>query len=443
MKFYLPIALSFLSFTTITNATTLNDFYAYKNEFMGSKFCKSTNHSDCKSINEQRVKLLSEKQGLYKELVANPNVYQKVKTCHVELVHDSKKYKSGEKGFVRCAARINSKTFTYDSFSQQVIYNYDGELRNIFNQAKENRDLHLLNRLADEFSHNSISTLAKQSITEIKNVMVQQKKKILAEFGQAKSLQQKIAILEKISRPKNGAQAEVSYRDTINQNKIDKMISDIYKMVQAKNNIAGYNWYIENYPSSLEAKKALKQLHQLAFEISEDIDTINSYNDFTIAYPLAKQVKQATERAFDMEMDEYTGFFSDEEKEARRLLIQSKMLEQDSEDYSSSERTGYMIVVNRMNDLLKQEFNSTDAALRHLESNEFKSFVRSFKRAMKDLKHQVSRIAENTKDLSSIMRDQSNMMNNHFENAAQDREMATELTKQHRFWERYIGEVGS
>ena len=61
---------------------------------------------------------------------------------------------------------------------------------------------------------------------------------------------------------------------------------------------------------------------------------------------------------------------------------------------------------------------------------------------MKDLKHQVSRIADNTADLSSIMKQQSSMMNNHFENAAQDREMASELTKQHRHWERFIGEVG-
>jgi len=34
------------------------------------------------------------------------------------------------------------------------------------------------------------------------------------------------------------------------------------------------------------------------------------------------------------------------------------------------------------------------------------------------------------------------MMNNHFENYAQDRQMASELTKQHRFWERFVGEVG-
>ena len=40
------------------------------------------------------------------------------------------------------------------------------------------------------------------------------------------------------------------------------------------------------------------------------------------------------------------------------------------------------------------------------------------------------------------MKQQSSMMNNDFENSAQDRQMASELTKQHRNWERFIGEVG-
>ena len=225
---------------------------------------------------------------------------------------------------------------------------------------------------------------------------------------------------------------------------VDKAIEDIYKLISKEKNILGYNWFIKNYPSSKQAKQALTNMHKLAFELAEDIDTINAYNDFVIAYPTAKQVREANDKAYELEKGEYVSMLSyfSEEKDARRLLVQSKMLEQSAEDLSSDEKVGYMMVVNRMNDLLKQEFNSTDAALRHLESNEFKSFVRTFKRSMKDLKRQVNRIADNTEDLSSIMQNQSSIMNNHFENASQDREMASELTKQHRHWERFIGEVG-
>ena len=74
--------------------------------------------------------------------------------------------------------------------------------------------------------------------------------------------------------------------------------------------------------------------------------------------------------------------------------------------------------------------------------DEFKKFVTTFKYAMRDLEEQVKRIADNTDDLSSIMKNQSETMRDHFEKAALDREMASELTKQHRHWERYIGEVG-
>ncbi|XQW84885.1 hypothetical protein ACOYR1_17445 [Thalassotalea piscium] len=221
-------------------------------------------------------------------------------------------------------------------------------------------------------------------------------------------------------------------------------IKSIYELVKSQNNIIAYDWFISSYPSVTFSTEALMKMHSLAFELVDDIDTINAYNDFVIAYPTAKQVREANDRAYELEKSEYVGILSyfSEEKDARRLLVQSKILEQSAEDLSSDEKAGYMMVVNRMNDLLKQEFNSTDAALRHLESNEFKSFVRTFKRSMKDLKRQVRLIADNTADLSSIMKNQSSLMNNHFENAAQDREMASELTKQHRNWERFIGEVG-
>lgn len=231
--------------------------------------------------------------------------------------------------------------------------------------------------------------------------------------------------------------------DTYPQSKqSNSAVSGILNIVTSNNNIAGYVWFINKYSRTPQAKDALIRMHQAAYVIAKDINTIDSYNDFVIAYPYAKQVKQAENATYELEKAEYTGFFSDEEKEARRLLVQSKILEQSSEDLPREHRIGYMMVVNRMNDLLKREFNSTDAALRHLESNEFKSFVKTFKSSMRDLKRQVARIADNTEDLSSIMKNQSNMMNNHFENSAQDRQMSSELTKQHRFWERYVGKVG-
>lgn len=261
-----------------------------------------------------------------------------------------------------------------------------------------------------------------------------------------KNAQNEIVIIkfEQAKKKNNINKFQEFIEENINSKEAEIAIAKIFTLVKSKNSISGYNWFINNYPFSKKSRQALINMHLLAFQLAKDINTINAYNDFVIAYPTAKQVKEANETAYKLEKSEYVGMLSffNEEKDARRLLVQSKILEQSAEDLSNDEKVGYMMVVNRMNDLLKQEFNSTDAALRHLESNEFKNFVRFFKRSMKDLKRQITLIADNTSDLSSIMKNQSTMMNSHFENAAQDRDMASELTKQHRHWERFIGEVG-
>lgn len=223
---------------------------------------------------------------------------------------------------------------------------------------------------------------------------------------------------------------------------VNRSISAIYELTKEEHNVAGYAWFIDNYSAAPEALQALSKMHQLAYEIASNIDTIEAYNDIVIAYPTAPQVKEANLRAYELEVEEYTGMLSDEEKEARRLLIASKILEQSADRLSESDKLGYILVVNRMNNLLKQEFNSTDATLRHLESNEFKDFVQRFDNAINRIDRQLSRIASNTSDLSSLLQSQSRMMNNHFKNAAQDRDMEKVMVKEHQFWERYVGKVG-
>jgi len=294
------------------------------------------------------------------------------------------------------------------------------------------------------------SAEASEAITAIYTLVSQENtisayEEFLAKQGTSKEAEQAVAAIYTIVSKEHTV---VSYEQFLTRyhasKEASKAVSAIYQIVQKENNIAGLKWFMVRYAKSPEAKKALQKIHLLAWEIANDIDTIGAYNDFVIAYPTAKQIKQAIDKSYGLEKSEYAGmmsFFS-EEKEARRLLVASKILEQSSDDLSRDEKVGYMMVVNRMNDLLKQEFNSTDAALRHLESNEFKSFVRSFKSSMQNLKRELSKIADRTADLSSIIQRQSKMMNDHFENAARDRDTAAEMSKQHRIWERFIGEVG-
>ncbi|MGQ8366434.1 hypothetical protein [Glaciecola sp. 1036] len=448
MKF-LIVLLGTLIFVENSYASSLKSFYYWADDAV----CP-TSSSECSANRAEKiVKLLSASQGYYSQTVLDTIFH--TKTCEVEIIEYHERYKDrykesiGTRGFIKCASEFHATynkigKYKYKIFSEDFVNNYDSELQEIFDKAKRERDIDTLERLVSEFSHHRVANLAKNSIINFDSEEKKQRQSVMNEYKNAKTIQQKAEVLAKTNNGKAVAEGWIKYSDVINQEMANKFVTDIFKSVEDEDNIAGYSWFIANNPDSKLAKKALTNMHELAFELAEDIDTINAYNDFIIAYPTAKQVREANDRAYELEKSEYVGMLSyfSEEKDARRLLVQSKMLEQSAEDLSSDEQIGYMIVVNRMNDLLKQEFVSTDAALRHLESNEFKSFVRTFKRSMENLDRQVSRIADNTADLSSIMKQQSSMMNNHFDKAAQDREMASELTKQHRHWERFIGEVG-
>jgi len=74
-------------------------------------------------------------------------------------------------------------------------------------------------------------------------------------------------------------------------------------------------------------------------------------------------------------------------------------------DASRDLRLGYRMVINRMNDLLQDKFPAEDATLRYLESEEFKDFYRDFKSSMEDIRSTLRKIADNTSDLSSILKE--------------------------------------
>jgi hypothetical protein len=75
---------------------------------------------------------------------------------------------------------------------------------------------------------------------------------------------------------------------------------------------------------------------------------------------------------------------------------------------------------------------------RHLENEEILNALRSVTDELKSIKYATNQIADNTSNLTSILSDQSRMMDNHFKNATSDRKMAEKYSKDHRQWERYL-----
>ena len=237
---------------------------------------------------------------------------------------------------------------------------------------------------------------------------------------------------------KHNIKDNVSYINYFNISPPHEAYNNIYKLVLDNKNIAGFQWFIDEYPKSEKSRNALQNIYKIAFEEAKSIHTIEAYNDFIVAYPYAEQVQEAQNEAYDLEENVHSGWFSSDEKNSRALLVKSKQLERKMNDADAKDRDGYRLVIDRMNKLLQDRFPAEEATLRYLESEEFKDFYRDLKKSLASIEDTLKRIDSNTSNLTSTLKNQSRMMDSHFRKAAQSKEMAAKYTEQHRFWERYL-----
>lgn len=220
-----------------------------------------------------------------------------------------------------------------------------------------------------------------------------------------------------------------------------KGIEDSYTTVNKKGNIAGYEWFIKKHPSSQQAKLAMNNIHRISFSKAKEINTLNAYNDFIIANPYSKQVDEANQKSYEFENKKYSGKFWSRkvEKNSRALLIQLKRIQRDMGAQGSKEgKTGYHLIVNRMQELLQDKFPAEEATLRYLESEEFKDFFENFTSTMNDMKEILNKISKNTSDLSSILQQQTNVLSRHLSASAKEQKMANFYAHEHQLWDRYI-----
>jgi len=232
------------------------------------------------------------------------------------------------------------------------------------------------------------------------------------------------------------------------------VIKKMYQLVKDKNNIAGYEWFIKTYPKAPQVKEAIAKIHQLAFDEAEDIDTISAYNTFIISYPMAQEVKEANALAKELESYKYTdtlpswfrsimpdfladifngifGIFSSDEKKSRALLIKAKQIERQGNEYYGVKKAGYVMITNRMYDLLQEEYDDTDATLRFLESEEFKDFVKTFKSVMRSMNDRLSDISRYSSQILEVSKQG-------FSEANADRDMSEYKNEEQRKWQKFM-----
>ncbi|RBW67017.1 hypothetical protein DS893_01200 [Vibrionales bacterium C3R12] len=233
-----------------------------------------------------------------------------------------------------------------------------------------------------------------------------------------------------------------------NHEMISTSTEKIFSLIKTKDSVAGYEWFISQYSSSKWAIEALKRTHEIMYSNAAQLNTITSYNTFIINYPTASQVKLALSKSMSIEKVIYTdfgllSFFNidkEKEKKARKLLIKAKQIERYPVDnkLSNENKVGYLLVADRMYKLLQQEFDEADATLRHLESKEFKDFVKDLNSSLDRIQSTLDKIDNNSRRTASYVQESIAVSKKGFSDASADRGMSEYYLKKHREWEKLM-----
>jgi len=183
-----------------------------------------------------------------------------------------------------------------------------------------------------------------------------------------------------------------------------KLLDIVYKKVQDIDTIPAYMWYIETFMKDVRnIEDALENIYKQAYKEAKDKDTIEGYNNFIFNYPLSKQSKEASKKAYELEKEKYTNigmlsFVGTDEKlnkQARKLLIKvKKYLDKVSNHNISINNIGHYMVISRMYKLLKTEFSDTDAVLTLMETKNLDDFI-------KKVQFRASMLGNNNENIES------------------------------------------
>lgn len=222
----------------------------------------------------------------------------------------------------------------------------------------------------------------------------------------------------------------------------------LFDLIKTKDSVAGYEWFITHYSNSKYSKSALERIHEIMFGKAQKVDTIAAYNSFIFSYPTAKQVETANNVANEKERSIYTNLgalsFWDtdhkKEKKSRKFLIKAKQIERfpRDNDLRGNRKSGYLIVADRMYKLLQEEFDESDATLRHLESQEFKDFVSDFKDVMRNIRYTLEKIESNTDKMSRYSEEMVSVSRKGFSDAKTDRAMTAYHEKKKTEWDKFM-----
>lgn len=227
---------------------------------------------------------------------------------------------------------------------------------------------------------------------------------------------------------------------------VKQSVGRIYSIIKNINSVAGYEWFIDNYPYSKPVAQAISIIHNAMFLKAQKVGTVSALNAFIYSYPTSIEVNEANQLANKLEREiygdlgllEFWDHDAKKEKMARKLLIKAKQIERAPRtmEFSRGESAGFYIVADRMYKVLQADFNDTEATLRHLESKEFKDFTDHFVGTMKEVKEILAEVKADTSNISKHAKQILKVANRGFQKANKDRALSAYYAKKHREWEK-------
>ena len=217
--------------------------------------------------------------------------------------------------------------------------------------------------------------------------------------------------------------------------------SRIYELVRIADTMGSYSWFLSKFPGAKEAHPAMLRLHELAFEAATQINTLEAYNEFIIRFPYAVQVKIANERALGFEREKYTTFKNDDERRrfSNALLIRAKRIDREGSNQSDeAAKMGYTIIFARMTSLLEKTFDTDDATVRYLESEELKRHFKQLSGVMRRIETAVEEIRNTSADIKNLVEEQTVLIDKRFSEASEERAINEKYAQQHRDWHQSV-----
>ena len=182
------------------------------------------------------------------------------------------------------------------------------------------------------------------------------------------------------------------YRKAPNRN---EALADMYGLVKTENNVACYAWFLEKFSDVPQAVDALSRLHAEVFKAAQQFNTIEAYNDFTIAYPLAREVNIAYGIAYELEKKRYAPANANEKEEKARLLLnKSRRIWLNGDIEPPDRQIGYLLIVQRMTKLLENEFPAQKATSEMLDSEETRRFRKKLQQSLGLIQESLYRFEE-------------------------------------------------